>query len=252
MAAAAARRPTSNAALAARATVGAGRSPAARRAFASTRIPDGVAKVTFVIPRDSSPGEYAGPVYRQALYVTVPVRGNIAAIEEAHRQLGGSMPEIWYASDGRVIKRVGDFAVVNRVTAAPKPGPETAQSLAAERDPSTPNPVWVSPAVGGPHTRFTIHFRVLLNGADYHYRFTGTDCPGFTFTGGTGKPNALRGSRWSDGVSAVQGRALCPGTYHVAVSVFDLGRAGYIHQPGKPFGTARSPSPEARQTPGRA
>jgi len=202
-------------------------------------IPDGVAKVTFVIPRDSSPRRYGAPVYRHALYVTVPVRGNIAAVEEAHRQLGeASMPEIWYAADGRVIKRIGDFAAVNRVIAAPKPGPQTPQSLAAERDPSTPNPVWVSPAIGGPHTKFKIHFRLLLNGADYHYQFTGTSCPTFTFPGGTGDPNALRGSLWSDGVGGVQGEALCPGTYHVAVSVLDLGLAGYIHQPAKPFGTA--------------
>ena len=196
-------------------------------------VPDGVSKVTFVIPRDPSPGEYGAPVYRRSLDVSVPVRGNIAAFEEAHRQCCDLMlPEIWYAADGRVIRRIGDLAAVNHVTPAPRPGPPTPQSLAAQRDPSTPNPVWVSPAVGGPHTSFTIHFRVLLNGAQYQYAFTGTQCPRVTFTGGTSKPNALRGSLWSDGVAAARGQALCAGTYHVAVSVFERG------QRAKPFGSA--------------
>ena len=105
---------------------------------------------------------------------------------------------IWYAANGQVIKRIGDFAKVNRVNAAPKPGPPTPQSRAAQRDPSTPNRVWVTPSVGTPHTTFKVHFRILLNDADYHYQFTGARCPRYTFPGGTGKPNALRGGLWSD------------------------------------------------------
>jgi hypothetical protein len=64
---------------------------------------------------------------------------------------------------------------------------------------------------------------VLLNGADYSYTVTGTRCPTFTFPGGTGKPNSLRGSLWSDSLSAVQRQRLCPGVYHVAVTVMDVG-----------------------------
>jgi hypothetical protein len=202
-------------------------------------VPDGVAKVTFVLPRDSSPGRYGAPVYKHVLRATVSVHGNVAAIEEAHRQCcGGKVAEIWYAASGQVVHTVGDPAAAGRVRSAPQPGPPTAQSGAAARNPSTPNRVWITPAVGGPHTEFTIHFRVLLNGADYTYRFSGTSCPSFTFAGGTGDPNALRGSLWNDGVSAVEGQTLCRGTYHVSVSVLDLGRFNSRFINAKPFGSA--------------
>lgn len=95
----------------------------------------------------------------------------------------------------------------------------------------------MTPTIGGPHTKFKIHFRVLLNGADYNYRFTGTRCPRFTFPGGTGNPNALRGDLWSDPISAATGQTLCPGTYHVGVSVMDFGRFRGFRRPAQPFGT---------------
>jgi hypothetical protein len=103
--------------------------------------------------------------------------------------------------------------------------------------PIHPEPGMGYPGDRGPHTNFTVHFRVLLNGADYRYKFTDTSCPSFTFTGGTGKPEAVRGELWSDGIRAV-GQALCPGIYRVAVSVMDRGRLRtYRHLP-RPFGTA--------------
>jgi hypothetical protein len=97
--------------------------------------------------------------------------------------------------------------------------------------------VWVTPAIGGPHPNFAVHFRVLLNAADYRYTFTGTTCPTFTFPGGTGKPEVVRGEVWSDGNRAVQGQALCPGTYHIAISIIDHRRFG-ADRPQGPFGTA--------------
>jgi hypothetical protein len=56
---------------------------------------------------------------------------------------------------------------------APRPGiepaPETPLSRRAERDPSTPNPVTLTPSTGGPHTTFNLAFRALLNGGGYSY-----------------------------------------------------------------------------------
>jgi hypothetical protein len=84
-----------------------------------------------------------------------------------------------------------------------------------------------------------VHFSVLLTGADYAYTVTGARCPQFTFPGGTGGgPNDIRGDVWNDPLSAVQGQTLCSGTYHVAVTVMDLGRYRRLTHRAKPFGTA--------------
>jgi hypothetical protein len=224
---------------------GSGTEEGAGRSFAggSTRerdialVPDGVAKVEFVFPRQPDGNQYGGPVYRHVLKVTVPVHDNIAAVQ-VDRECCSGQASVWYDAAGHVIRTLGNPAAAGRVVATPIPGPETPLSRAAERDPSTPNPVWVTPGVGGPHTKFHIHFHVLLNGADYSYRFTGTRCRRFTFPGGTGDPNALRGSLWSDGVGAVQGQALCPGTYHVSVSVMGFLRSSGPRYPRRPFGSA--------------
>lgn len=222
-------------------TEGAGRSFAG--GSTETRIilvvPDGVAKVAFVLPRQSSPGQPGAPIYRHALTVTVPVHDNVAAVQVDRQCCQGRAPMIWYAADGHVVRRVGNPAAANRVIPAPAPGPETAQSRAAERDPSTPNRVWVTPSVGGPHTDFKVHFRVLLNDADYSYRLSGTSCPAITLNGGDGGgTNDLRGRIWSDFVDAAAGQAWCPGTYHLSVTIMDLGRSGQLKHPAKPFGSA--------------
>jgi hypothetical protein len=92
--------------------------------------------------------------------------------------------------------------------------------------------VWVTPSVGGPHTRFTVHFLVLLNGADYRYRLFGTRCPAITVNGGSGGGNNdLRGRVWSDQVDAVDGQTWCPGTYHLSATIMN-------REPARPFGTA--------------
>ncbi|MHB1570539.1 MAG: hypothetical protein ACYCXW_04100 [Solirubrobacteraceae bacterium] len=199
-------------------------------------VPDGVSKVQFVLARQPNGNQYGAKTYAHVLKMTVPVHNNVAAVQ-VNRECCGNLVMIWYAADGHAIKQIGSLGAANRVTAPPKPGPQTPQSRAAQRNPSTPNRVWVTPLVGGPHTNFEIHFRVLLNGADYSYHFYGTSCPHFTFPGGTGKPNALRGDLWTDPIRAAVGQPLCAGTYHVAVTVMDLGRAGNPKQPARPFGT---------------
>lgn len=194
-------------------------------------VPDGVASVKLILPRQPLPGQYGAPIYPHSLAVTTPVHGNVAAVQVG-RQSGIPFPMIWYGADGHVVKRIGNLAGANRVLPTPKPGPETALSRAAERDPSTPNRVWVTPRVGGPHTKFMVHFRVLLNNVDYSYRLSGTRCPGITPAGGGGGgADDLRGRIWSDGIDAIQGQAWCPGTYRLSVAV--MGRAN-----ASPFGTA--------------
>jgi hypothetical protein len=202
-------------------------------------VPDGVARVEFVLPRQSSPSSFGGPVYAQSLSVSVPVHGNVGAVQVDRECCNGAPPMIWYGADGHVIKRIGNFATTNRVVQQPRPAPETPLSLAAGRNPSTPNPVWVTPSVGGPHTAFKLHFRLLLNGADYTYHLSGTSCPTITVNGGSGGGSTdLRGRIWSDIVDAVQGQTWCPGTYHLSATVMDLGRHGQLRHPAKPFGTA--------------
>jgi len=220
----------------------------AGRAFAggSTRtklilvVPDGVAKVQFVLPRQPQPGVPGTHIYPSSTNVTVPVHGNVAAAEVPRNLPGVAVPMIWYSPDGAVVKRFGNLAAVNRVVAPPQPGPETSLSRAAERNPSTPNRVWVTPAVGGPHTKFMLHFRVLLNDADYRYQLTGTRCPAITLHGGDGGGGALglRGRIWTDVVDAVDGQTWCPGTYHLSATVMDLGSRGSLPHPATPFGTA--------------
>jgi hypothetical protein len=194
-------------------------------------VPDGVAKVALVLPRQPLPGQYGAPIYAHSVAVTAVVHGNVAAAQ-VDRQSGIPFPMIWYGPAGQVVKRIGNLAGANRVVQTPQPGPETALSRAAERDPSTPNRVWVTPSVGGPNTKFTVHFRVLLNNADYSYRLSGTRCPAITPSGGGGGgTDDLRGRIWSDSIDAVQGQTWCPGTYHLSVAVMGRGNAS-------PFGTA--------------
>ena len=182
-------------------------------------VSDGVAKVQFVLPRQPSRSSPGSPIYARPLRVTVPVHGNVAAVQVNRECCAGAVPMIWYAADGHVIKRIGNLAAVNRVLSPPKPGPQTAQSRAAERDPSTPNRVWVTPTSGGQHAKYAVHFRLLLSGADYRFEISGTRCPQITYAGGGGGGGGygdLRGHVLSYDLDAVRGQTWCPGTYHVS------------------------------------
>jgi hypothetical protein len=222
-------------------TEGAGRSFAG--GSTATRItvvvPDGVAKVRFVFPRQPSRGQSGAPIYSHSLSVVASVHDNIVAVQVNREVMAASFPMIWYGPGGEVVKRIGDIAAANTVTSTPRPGPETALSRAAEKNPSTPNRVWVTPRVGGPRTVFTVHFEVLLNDADYAYQLSGTKCPAITVNGGDGGgANDLRGRTWSDVVDAVAGQTWCPGTYHLGATVMDLSRYGGLKHRASPFGTA--------------
>jgi hypothetical protein len=144
-----------------------------------------------------------------------------------------------------VIKRFGNTSAANRVIPFPKPGPQTPLSRAAEQNASTPNRVWVTPRAGGPRTQFKVHFHVLLTGVNYHYTFTGTPCPQLRFVQGAadggsvgGGLNGVRGQVWNDSLSPDGGKALCPGIYHVSVTVDSLGIGRPLKHPARPFGAA--------------
>lgn len=203
-------------------------------------VPDGVAKVAFVLPRQADRNDPGAPIYRRSLTVTATVHNNVAAVQTDRECCGGLTPMIWYASDGQIIKRIGDLAGANRILPGPKPGPETPRSRAAERDPSTPNRVWVTPTSAGPHATYLVHFHVLLNDADYAYSFSAPRCPGLTLSGGEGGgPDDVRGHIFNGTPSGVvPATGWCPGTYRISVRVMDLGRAGKLKHPAKLFGTA--------------
>lgn len=222
-------------------TEGAGRTFAggSTRTRLTLVVPDGVAKVVFVLPRQPAGAQNGAPTYKHSLNVAVAVHSNIAAVQVDRQCCTDQLPMIWYAADGHLIKRIGNFSSVNRVIAPPTPAPETALSRAAEQNPSTPNRVWVTPRTGGPRTTFALHFRILLNDADYRYTFTGTKCPAITFPGGSGGgTNDLRGRIFDVPLDAVTGQTWCAGTYHVSATVMDLGRGGSLKHPARPFGTA--------------
>jgi hypothetical protein len=64
-----------------------------------------------------------------------------------------------------------------------------------------------------------------------------TSCPQITVAGGGGGGSGdLRGRILSYDLDAVNGQTWCPGTYHVRVSVMDLGRYGNLKDPAAPFG----------------
>ena len=202
-------------------------------------VPDGVARVEFVFPRQPSRYEPGSPIYPAPLRVTVPVHGNVAAVQVKRESGGGAVAMIWYGPHGRVVKRIGSLAAAYRVFPPPKPGPATAQSRAAERNPSTPNRVWVTPASGNTRSKYSVHFRLLLTDADYRFQISGTRCPQITFAGGGGGGYSdLRGKTFSYALDAVTGQTWCPGTYDVSVTVLDLGRYGYLQHPAAPFGRA--------------
>ncbi len=86
-------------------------------------VPDGVAKVTFVFPRQADHNDPGAPIYRRTLTVTAPVHGNVVALQVPRECCGSNVPMIWYAADGHVVKRLGNLAAANRVIPPPSPAP---------------------------------------------------------------------------------------------------------------------------------
>lgn len=194
-------------------------------------VPDGVSRILWVFARQKG---RSFPVYRKPLSVDVAVNGNVAAARVARR--AGDTPAYiaWFAADGRIIKRHGTTRNLLRVVPPSKPGPETPLSRRAERDPSTPNQVTVTPTTGPPHTTFKLRFLVLLNGGAYNFRVRGGPHAGCAPSYGADNfgGSFLRGRTFTYPLDAGRRAGWCPGTYHVIVA--HVGKHGRY----PPFGTA--------------
>jgi hypothetical protein len=202
-------------------------------------VPDGVAKVTYVLPRQPQ-AQFGYPVYPRVGHLTVVEHSNIVAFQ-THRAVGTA--STWYGTDGHVLRRFGNAAAAAKVLPVKRPAPETARSRAAERDPSTPNPVSVTEVGGGRTASFKLHFQALLNGADYGFEWSGPRCPGITLPQGFTQDVILRGYTVSTTLPLAPNQPGCAGTYHVSVRVIGLESIGAIRPVGRkitarPFGSA--------------
>ena len=207
-------------------------------------VPDEVAKVVFVLPRQpsisSNPG---GPIYRHALRVPVAVQHNVAAIQINRECCDSRPPMIWYAANGHAIRTIGNLAGAEQVIPTIQPATETPLSRAAERNPAIANRVWVTPRTGTVHTNFQVRWRLLLTDADYDFTISGPSgprCYNASALGGIGGgANDVRGQIYGESLNGASGgEAWCPGTYRISVAVGDLGRAGSLRHRPAPFGTA--------------
>jgi hypothetical protein len=202
-------------------------------------VPDGVSKVTYVLPRQPQ-AQFGYPVYPRVGHLTVAAHGNIVAFQ-THRAVGTA--STWYAADGRVLRRFGNAAAAAKVVPVKQAAPETARSRAAERDPSTPNPVSVTEVGSGRTASLKLHFQALLNGADYGFGWSGPRCPGITLPQGFTQDVILRGYTVSTTLPLAPNQRGCAGTYHVSVRVIGLESIGSIRPVGRkiiarPFGSA--------------
>ncbi len=213
-------------------------------ALVTILLPDGVAKVTVLLPRQVGPGMR---VYPRVLAVSATVHDNVAVLQ-IDRNIDdvdtGNM--IWYGPTGNIVKRI--TAPRHRIVPAPKPTPPTALSREAQANPATPNPVSVTPEIGGPNTTFTVSFRILLTGGGYLYRISGPGGPGCH--GRT--PPSTGGGPISGGISDVRGQTFsqqfapetgaltqthwCPGLFDVTVAA--TGVLPHRDRTYPPFGTA--------------
>jgi hypothetical protein len=204
-------------------------------------VPDGVARVSFVLAQSAGAGT-SGPSYSRPLRLSVRVHGNIAAFEARRSCCEGAVPMIWYAADGRVIRQIGHVSPT-QPTSHPAPAPGTEASRAAQRDPGTPNPVSVSPLTGGPTTRFRISWRLLLTGAAYQFNPVGpqgVDCYGANAIPGglSGGTTDVRGHSYGETFGPSHGHTWCPGTYRVSVNVLAFGAGSPALRPTPlPFGS---------------
>jgi hypothetical protein len=219
-------------------------------------VPDAVARVTWSWPRefDSQTLTYLPPIM-----ISAPVQNNVAVAAAPARFAKGEKigPEtvIRYAADGSVLARFTDqsnSASVYQSTTYSSgiPGPETAQSRRAERDPATPNRIVIVPITVtlrsiefGPGPQF--FFKALLNHRLYFMRVTGGPRPGCIkpsprFSDGTSNGADLRtyaqptvrGDTFSGGVAGSVNIS-CRGVYRLSVSVLNSN-----DKPYPPFGSA--------------
>jgi hypothetical protein len=197
-------------------------------------IPDGVAKVAFLLPRQAYPGAI---VYPASETITVPVHNNIAAfetdryIDEDH---WGQVGMVWYAPSGAVVRRSGDSSELDAV----RPDPMLDYSIRTE-NPSHWDRLEVIPGTGSPSTTFTIAFRRPVTGPyRYAFRFSGPSAEAGCYSPVSPTP-IVRGpdlgipfdNRGQIADTQFSARTWCPGTYHVSVAL--------VSSAGMPFSTAK-------------
>jgi hypothetical protein len=196
-------------------------------------IPDGVAKVAFVLPRQAYPGAI---VYPSPETIMVPVQNNIAAfktdryIDQDHWSMIGMT---WYAPSGATVKRIGNFNQLNTVRPDPPPFRQ-----GRNQNPAKWDELAMVPRTGSPSTTFTAAFRRPVTGAyRYVFRFSGptprTGCYSpvnqAVIRGPyLGIPSVSRGQIASTQFSS---QTWCAGTYRVSVAP--------ATRASQPFSTAR-------------
>lgn len=212
--------------------------------------PDSVSAVSWSWPREFDTHLLA---YQPAITISAPVTGNLATARAPVRftdvfQIPPQTVTL-YGSGDQVVGHYTDGSSPREWASttwdASTPGPETPQSRAAERDPSTPDRVVALPAVSTlRHPGPAIYFNVLLNHRTYYARVTGGPRPACLKGAGGGPSGAgygealhpgdeptVRGDTYTAGIGP--GVIRCRGTYRIAVSV--LGPRG---RPYPPFGSA--------------
>ena len=219
-------------------------------------VPDGVARVTWAWPRefDSQTLSYLPPTT-----ISAAVQNNVAVAAAPARFTHGEKiaPQTVtrYAANGSLLARFTDPAnsasvYQNTTYSTGSPGPETAQSHRAERDPATPNRIVLVPSTVTLHSiRFgpgpQFFFKALLNHRLYFMRVTGGPRPTCVtsnprFSDGTSNGADLRavaqptvrGDTFNGGVAGNVSIS-CRGLYHLSVAVL-----GSHNRPYPPFGSA--------------
>jgi hypothetical protein len=197
-------------------------------------IPDGVANVSLILPRQAYPGAIPYPATET---ITLPVHNNIVAfqtdryIDQDH---WSKIAMIWYAPSGTVVKRIGDFSQLNAILPDPM-----LDFLVRTENPSHWDRLVVVPNAGGQSATFTVAFRRPVSGAHrYAFRFTGPSPQAGCYSPisktptvrgpDLGIPSTQRGQIASTQFSS---QTWCPGTYTVSVALSTSA--------AQPFSTAR-------------
>jgi hypothetical protein len=174
-------------------------------------VPDGIAKVTVLLPRQRIPGERAS---KHPASITSLVHDNIAAFDtDRDADAVGTEDMIWYGPAGNVLRLIESNDCLDRVVPARHPSPQTALSERAEKDPSTANSVTVTPARGRPHTTFDVSFRLLLTNATTSSSSPALAGPAATVKSATAREAGLEGDRgtFAANCSANRSRPVTPG-----------------------------------------
>ncbi len=197
------------------------RFPGIQTRFYYEVVPDGVARVRWSFGRRDS--NYNSPLYYpRSLTVTVAVHDNVASMLLTDR--GQASAEAWYTQDGLKFASTGNTDKLNQVPNTPHPGPQTTLSRRAEHDPSTPDPLHLTPgartAESSSAPTYELSFMVLINHGVYQLAAVRQSPKGR----GCGGPNGVLSLYGGDDVRGqtfkipLYTHDWCPGTYRISVA----------------------------------